>query len=102
MRHHVRVTVLDKKCFCDLQKRYLADPKSGPCSVFEVGDIFEFWRDGGRDDFWRFGRAAGPEGRDFPCAEAWDCISRYARNACPLGRRTVCPPWCTVPSPPSV
>ena len=42
MRHHVRVTVLEKKCFCDLQRRYLADPASGPCGVFEVGDTFEF------------------------------------------------------------
>ena len=23
MRHHVKVTVLDKKCFCDLQEAYL-------------------------------------------------------------------------------
>ena len=78
MRHHVKVTVLDKKCFCDLQKTYLADPESGPCGVFEVGDTFEFWRDGGRDDFWHFGRELDPA---FPCAESWDCISRYIYSA---------------------
>ena len=81
MRHHVKVTVLDKKCFCDLQEAYLADPKSGSFSCFEVGDTFEFWRDGGRGDFWRFGRSAGPDGHDFPCAEAWNCISRYVYTA---------------------
>ena len=31
MRHQCKVTVLDKKCFPDLQERYLADPVSGPC-----------------------------------------------------------------------
>lgn len=51
VRHHVKVTVLDKKCFCDLQEAYLADPRSGPCGVFEVGDTFEFWHDGGRDAY---------------------------------------------------
>ena len=81
MRHHVKVTVIDKKCFCDLQESYLADPKSGPCGVFEVGDVYELWRDGGRDDFWHFGAAASPDGRAFPCAEAWDCISRYVYTA---------------------
>ena len=28
----------------------------------------------GRDDFWHFGGDREPK---FPCAEAWDCISRY-------------------------
>ena len=92
MRHHVKVTVLDKKCFCDLQKTYLADPKSGPCGVFEVGDTFEFWRDGGRDDFWHFGATAGPDGRAFPCAEAWDCISRYVYTALQGG--SIMHRWC--------
>lgn len=74
MRHQCKVTVLDKKCFPDLQERYLADPASGPCPCFEVGQEFLFSREDGRDDFWHFGRDLDPA---FPCAEAWDCVSRY-------------------------
>lgn len=74
MRHRAKVEVI--KCNVDeeLQGRYLADPKSGPCPCFHVGDTYEFWREDGRDDFWKFG---GDEGGHFPCAEAWDCVSRY-------------------------
>ena len=32
----------------------------------------------GKDDFWHFGRDREPK---FPCAEAWDCISRYIYTA---------------------
>ena len=32
-----KITVIRKECFIDLQEQYLADPKSGPCSMFEVG-----------------------------------------------------------------
>lgn len=77
MRHRVKVTVIRKECYCDLQEAYLADPKSGPCGVFEVGETYEFWREPGHDEFWNFGRGSGPDGKDFPCAEAWDAISRY-------------------------
>lgn len=45
------------------------------------GDVFEFWREADRDDFYKFGRGCGVtkdgEMADFPCAEAWDAISRY-------------------------
>ena len=40
MRHECRITVIDKKCFTDYQEQYLADPKSGPCPFFNVGDTF--------------------------------------------------------------
>lgn len=40
MKHACKVTVLDKKCFQDLQGKYLADPQSGPCPCFEVGQTF--------------------------------------------------------------
>ncbi len=30
MQHECRITVLETKCFPDLQEKYLADPKSGP------------------------------------------------------------------------
>ena len=40
MQHECKITVLDKKCFTDYQEQYLADPKSGPCPFFNVGDTF--------------------------------------------------------------
>ena len=74
MQHKCRVTVIDKKCFNDLQGKYLADPASGVCPFYNVGDEFVFERYGERDDFWR-------EGNGSQCAEAWDCISRYIYTA---------------------
>lgn len=78
MKHTCTVTVLDKRCFPDLQEEYLADPSSGPCPCFEVGQTYLFEREDGKDDFWHFGRDRDPK---FPCAEAWDCISRYIYTA---------------------
>ena len=69
MQHKCKVTVIDKKLFPDLQEKYLADPRSGACPFYEIGQEFVFERYGGRDDFWR-------EGNGTQCAEAWDCISR--------------------------
>ncbi len=40
MKHECKITVIDKKCFTDFQEKYLADPKSGPCPFFNVGDEF--------------------------------------------------------------
>lgn len=82
MKHRVKVTVLKTTVDEELQKEYLANPDSGACPCFKIGDTFEFWREAERDDFYKFGRGCGmrdgDEGeRDFPCAEAWDCISRY-------------------------
>ena len=74
MQHKCKVTVIDKKCFSDLQKNYLADPASGPCPFYNVGDEFIFERYGGEDTFWRAGSGT-------QCAEAWDCISRYIYTA---------------------
>lgn len=68
--HKVKVTVLRKECFTDLQEEYLADPKSGPCPFFQVGQEFIF----DRDDFTYTGRGQF-------CAEAWDCVSRYIYTA---------------------
>ena len=78
MRHICQVTVIDKKLHPELQKQYLADPQSGMCPCFHVGDEFIFERADGKDDFWHFGRDREPK---FPCAEAWDCISRYIYTA---------------------
>lgn len=74
MQYKCKVTVIDKKCFQDLQENYLADPNSGPCPFYQVGDQFLFERYGGEDTFWR-------EGNGAHCAEAWDCISRYIYTA---------------------
>lgn len=74
MQYKCKVTVIDKKCFGDFQEKYLADPKSGPCPFYQVGDEFIFERYGDEDTFWR-------EGNGTQCAEAWDCISRYIYTA---------------------
>lgn len=74
MQYKCKITVIDKKCFSDLQERYLADPKSGSCPFYNVGDEFVFERYGDEDTFWR-------EGNGTQCAEAWDCISRYVYTA---------------------
>ena len=74
MQYKCRVTVIDKKCFPELQNKYLADPKSGECPFYNVGDTFLFERYGDEDTFWR-------EGNGTQCAEAWDCISRYIYTA---------------------
>lgn len=38
MIHGCKITVLETKVFPELQEKYLADPKSGPC--FKAGDTF--------------------------------------------------------------
>ena len=55
MLHKVKVTVIDKKCYVDLQEQYCHDPKSGPCPCYQVGDEFIFERYGGKDDYWHGG-----------------------------------------------
>lgn len=78
MKHQCKVTVLEKRCYADLQREYLADPESGPCPCFEVGQEYLFEREADKDDFYHFGRDLDPQ---FPCAEAWDAISRYIYTA---------------------
>ena len=82
MKHRVTVTVLKTTLDKELQAQYLADPNSGSCPCFKPGDTFEFWREPYRDDFYKFGRGSGvradeEDERDFPCSEAWDCISSH-------------------------
>lgn len=74
MQYKCKVTVIDKKCFPDYQEQYLADPKSGACPFYQVGDEFIFERYGGEDTFWLAGDGT-------QCGEAWDCISRYIYTA---------------------
>ena len=52
MQHECKITVIDKKCFTDFQKKYLAAPKSGPCPFFNVGDEFVLKRTPKQDDFY--------------------------------------------------
>jgi len=66
MNHKVRLTVLKRECYEDLQEEYLANPKSGKCEFFKDG---QEWIIEGQD-FFRMMNGSF-------CAEAWDCISRY-------------------------
>lgn len=88
MKRKVIVTVIDKKLYPDLQRLYCANPDSGPCPCYNVGDVFVFERDHGKDDYWHVGlntlikTSADPNtvagGPKMPfCSEAWDAISRY-------------------------
>lgn len=40
MKHTVKITVLDKKCYPELQQAYCADPCAGPCPCYNVGTSF--------------------------------------------------------------
>ena len=54
MEYRVKVTVLDKKLFPELQTEYCAVPDSGKCPCYNVGDEFMFYRNDERDDYWCF------------------------------------------------
>ncbi len=89
MKHKVKVTVIDKKLYPELQHQYCADPDSGACPCYNVGDEFVFYRDDKRDDFWHMGldtlvktKSTNPDtiagGSKIPfCSEAWDAIAWY-------------------------
>ncbi|MFR7993053.1 MAG: TIGR04076 family protein [Lachnospiraceae bacterium] len=88
MQHKVKLTVIDKKLYPDLQEQYCTDPASGACPCYHVGDEFLFERYGATDDFWHMGLNTLKQtaktadgiagGASFPhCSEAWDAISRY-------------------------
>ena len=67
---NVKITVLECKCYEDLQEEFLANPKSGPCPMFHAGDEFivnpQEWIHLMNGKF---------------CSEAWDCINRYVYSA---------------------
>ena len=88
MKHKVKVTVIDKKLYPELQQQYCADPDSGSCPCYNIGDEFVFYRNDERDDFWHMGlgtlvrTSADPDsvagGPKMPhCSEAPYAISRY-------------------------
>ena len=74
MQYECKITVLDTKVFPELQEKYLANPKSGKCPFFNVGDTFVLKRTAQQDDFYHLmnGRFYG---------EAWDAVSRYVYAA---------------------
>lgn len=74
MQHECKITVLETKVFEDLQEKYLANPKSGVCPRFKVGDTFILKRTNEQDDFYHL-----MDGQF--CGEAWDAISRYVYTA---------------------
>lgn len=74
MKHECKITVLETKVFPELQEKYLADPKSGPCPCFKAGETFTLKRTPERDDFYHM-----MNGRF--CGDAWDAISRYVYTA---------------------
>ena len=66
MKHKVKVTVIDKKIYPELQEKYCADPKAGMCPCYNT----------------LVKTSAAPNtvagGPKMPhCSEAWDAISRY-------------------------
>ena len=88
MQHKVKLTVLDKKVYPELQAQYCVDPNSGACPCYNIGDEFIFERYGAADDFWHIGlntlrqstgtAASGAGTPSLPhCSEAWDAFSRY-------------------------
>ena len=94
MKHKVKLTILNKKLYPELQQEYCADPNSGACPCYNVGDEFVFYRDDKRDDFWHCGlntlvkTTADPDtvagGPKLPhCSELWDAISRYIYTGLP-------------------
>ena len=74
MKYECRITVLETKCFPELQKQYLADPDSGPCPFFKPGDTFLLKRTPQQDDFYHLMNGKF-------CGEAWDAVSRYVYAA---------------------
>ena len=51
IKHKVKLTVIDKKLYPELQKQYCADPNSGMCPCYNVGDEFIFEGEDNKDDF---------------------------------------------------
>ena len=67
MQHECKITVLETIVFPDYQKKYLANPQSGPCPCFKAGDTFLLKRTSEQDDFYHLMNGKF-------CGEAWDAI----------------------------
>lgn len=70
MKHQCKITVPETKVFTEYQEKYLANPKSGSCPCFKVGDTFLLEGTPQKDDFYNLMNGKF-------CGEAWDAISRY-------------------------
>ena len=70
----ISFSLLETKCFRELQEKYLADPKSGPYPFFKPGDTFVLKRTPQQDDFYHMMNGKF-------CGEAWDVVSRYVYTA---------------------
>ena len=70
MTRKVKITVLKRECYTDLQQQYLSNPQSGPCPVFHEGQEFIIEN----NDYWKMNLLGF-------CPEAWDCINRYVYTA---------------------
>ena len=66
MNYECKITVLETKVFPELQEKYLADPKSGPCPCFKAGDTFLLKRTPEQDDSFPFiGKSQRTKKRNF-------------------------------------
>ncbi|MHB9293120.1 hypothetical protein Holit_02240 [Hollandina sp. SP2] len=70
LKHKVKITVLKRELYQDLQEQYLANPKSGKCEFFKEG---QEWTVESQDFFKMLNGTF--------CSEAWDSISRYVYAA---------------------
>ena len=78
MKHKVRVTVLKKNLYPELQQAHCADPHAGPCPRYHEGDVFEFYRDVNTLVRTKGDPTTGAGGPQLPFfSEAWDAIARY-------------------------
>lgn len=70
VKHKVKITVLRRELYQDLQEEYLANPRSGKCPAFYDGQEFMVEN----EDFFHLMNGKF-------CGEAWDCVSRYVYAA---------------------
>lgn len=88
MKHKVKLTVIDKKLYPELQAQYCTNPTVGVCPWYNIGDEFIFYKDEHTNTFLQCGintlvKTTGdpdkiPGGPKLPhCSELWDAISRY-------------------------
>ena len=80
MLHKCKMTILDKKLYPELQEAYCADPQSGPCPCYHVGDQYLFERYTLIKATHGIDGVAGGPGRPH-CSELWDAVSRYIYTA---------------------
>ena len=83
MQHECRITVLETKVFLEIQEKYLADPKSGPCPCFNV--TFE---PGCRNN-WHIHHAKNGGGQMLICIGGRGYYQEWGREAVEMSPGTV-------------